>query len=82
VEDFEERNRTDEIEQQMRRDETERPASERKMCKRRLLTTADPFLNLRMIQKVRITTVSTIEGHRSYREASIVLSSIRPLGLR
>jgi hypothetical protein len=32
----------------------------------RPLIAADPFLRLRMAQKVRKTTVSTIEGHRSY----------------
>jgi hypothetical protein len=54
-----------EIEQQARRDETERTVSEGEMCKRRLLTAADSFLSLHMIQKVRRTTVSTVERHRS-----------------
>jgi hypothetical protein len=38
----------------------------KEMCKRRTLTAADPFLSLHMVQKVRGTTVSMIEAHRSY----------------
>jgi hypothetical protein len=78
-----ERDRAGEIQQQTGRDQTERTASKGKMRKRRPLTAADPFLSLRMIQKVRRTTVSMIKGHRSYdRLVSIIPSFIRPFGLR
>jgi hypothetical protein len=61
-----ERDQGGEIEQQMRRDETERMASEGEMCKQRPFTAADPFLRLGIIQKVSGTTVCAIEGYCLY----------------